>query len=430
MSLSKALVKQFSWLVSAALFAHVLNFLFLPLLLRLFSPTAFGEAAAFSALLLLLSPLAVLCLPQALVLARNLAMVRHLSILTLLSALLACLLLCVVLLTLKNTVLSLSALEAIGSLIWLLPIGLWVSANLQLAQQTLIRRQAFRALAKADFLQVLLLNCSRFVWGFWQNTAGVLISLLLCSQALQTYLLRRAAPASVASPSSIFSVLASRRGRLQLLATVKRFKAFILYQTPQALLNAAAQGVPILLLAACYDSATAGFYALAKAVLAVPASLLGKAVGDVFYPHFSKLAQGQQPLLSALVKTQLLLMVVGIVPFGVFMLAGEPLFSLVFGAQWSASGLYAGWMAFWLYFAFVNTPAVKAAMVLHIQQWSLLLNCLTLGLRLGALYWFASRGAAPELAIAAFAAVGALHCMLFSGICWFFCNKKQQGVTT
>jgi O-antigen/teichoic acid export membrane protein len=42
-------------------------------------------------------------------------------------------------------------------------------------------------------------------------------------------------------------------------------------------------------------------------------------------------------------------------------------FSLVFGAEWSAAGHYARWLAVGIYFGFINVPAVQAVSLLGLQ---------------------------------------------------------------
>ncbi|MEI8616630.1 oligosaccharide flippase family protein [Pseudoalteromonas sp. B193] len=60
------------------------------------------------------------------------------------------------------------------------------------------------------------------------------------------------------------------------------YRDFPLYRAPQQFINALSQSLPILMLASFFGPASAGFYTLAKTVMAIPSTLVGKAVGDVF----------------------------------------------------------------------------------------------------------------------------------------------------
>ena len=55
--LANKLVRQVSLLLSGTLLVQLINFGFMPLVLRIYGPAEFGELGAFNALLLLLFPL-------------------------------------------------------------------------------------------------------------------------------------------------------------------------------------------------------------------------------------------------------------------------------------------------------------------------------------------------------------------------------------
>uniref|UniRef100_A0A486XV20 O-antigen flippase Wzx n=1 Tax=Rheinheimera sp. BAL341 TaxID=1708203 RepID=A0A486XV20_9GAMM len=410
---------------------QLINFGFMPLVLRIYGPVEFGELGAFNALLMLLFPLAALCLPMAVVQGRNRTECRLIASTAWAAAVGFSLLTLLVLLLFKQQLLILLAVESIGNLVFLLPLAMLFAARLQINQQLLIKQQQFKLLAKADVMHALVVNVARLLFGFWQSIAAVLVTIASFAYLLHSLFLRLLGGQALRSwqPLGILRHALSRRYWCKLRRTLVRYRAFALYQTPQALLNAAAQSAPVLVLAATFGSAAAGFYTLAKAILALPAMLLGRAVGDVFYPHFTQAYQQQKPLVSIIAKASLSLAALGLIPFSVFIVAGPWLFDWVFGSQWQASGDYARWMALWLYFAFVNTPAVKAVMVLKVQHWAIALNVFTLSLRLLALWWVGHLTNDPVLAISVFALVGVLHCTLFTAIAVYFSVRAYDSLT-
>ena len=425
--LANKLVRQVSLLLSGTMLVQLINFGFMPLVLRLYGPAEFGVLGAFNALLLLLFPIAALCLPMAVVQGRNRTESRYIASAAWAAAVGFSVLTLLLLLLFKQHLLQLLSAESIGNLVFLLPLAMLFAARLQISQQLLIKQQQFKVLAKADVLQALLVNLARLLLGLWQSVAAILVAIASFAYLLHVTLLRLfyGQAGDNWQPLSVLRHIASRRYWLKLWRTLVRFRAFALFQTPQALLNAAAQSAPVLVLAAIYGSAAAGFYTLAKAILALPAMLLGRAVGDVFYPHFTAAYQQQKPLVLILAKASLSLAAIGLIPFSVFIIAGPWLFELVFGAQWVASGEYARWMAVWLYCAFINTPAVKAVMVLQVQHWAIALNVFTLSLRLAALGLVGYVTQDPVKAVAAFALVGVLHSSVFTLMALLFSKAKQ-----
>src|SRR5699024_4892740 len=62
----------------------------------------------------------------------------------------------------------------------------------------------------------------------------------------------------------------------------------------------------------------------------------------------------------------------GIIPFGLIILFGPFLFSLVFGDDWIRAGEYARWIALFSFSTYLNQPAVKSLPVLSAQRFHLL----------------------------------------------------------
>src|SRR5690606_8930446 len=138
-------------------------------------------------------------------------------------------------------------------------------------------------------------------------------------------------------------------------------------RAPQILINAISQSMPILLLASFFGPASAGFYSIGRTVLGMPTQLIGKSVGDVFYPRIAEAANNGENITRLLTKATLALAAVGILPFGIVMIFGPWLFEFVFGGEWKIAGEYARWLALWSFFAFVNRPSVKSIPVLNLQ---------------------------------------------------------------
>lgn len=142
--------------------------------------------------------------------------------------------------------------------------------------------------------------------------------------------------------------------------------------------------------------------------MAMPSTLIGKAVGDVFYPRIADASHRGEHLLTLILKATLVLAAVGFLPFAVVIGFGPWFFGLVFGAEWVQSGEYARWLSLWLFFMFLNSPAVMALPVLNAQRFHLIFTLFTLAFRVLALatgyYVFQS----DLLAVALFGVSGAI----------------------
>jgi O-antigen/teichoic acid export membrane protein len=160
-----------------------------------------------------------------------------------------------------------------------------------------------------------------------------------------------------------------------------RYRDFAYYRSPQIVLNAASQSMPVLMLASFFGPAVAGFYTLGKMVLGLPTALIGQSVASVFYPRINDAVNRGENSYKLLLKATSVLAVVGLAPFGVVVFFGPWLFSFVFGEEWRTAGVYAQWLALWSYFGFMNRPSVGAIPVLSLQGFFLAYEVVSLGLR-------------------------------------------------
>ena len=188
--LANKLVRQVSLLLSGTMLVQLINFGFMPLVLRLYGPAEFGVLGAFNALLLLLFPIAALCLPMAVVQGRNRTESRYIASAAWAAAVGFSVLTLLLLLLFKQHLLQLLSAESIGNLVFLLPLAMLFAARLQISQQLLIKQQQFKVLAKADVLQALLVNLARLLLGLWQSVAAILVAIASFAYLLHVTLLR------------------------------------------------------------------------------------------------------------------------------------------------------------------------------------------------------------------------------------------------
>ena len=93
--------------------------------------------------------------------------------------------------------------------------------------------------------------------------------------------------------------------KVSLKKLAKRYRDFPLFRAPQVFLNAISQSLPVLMLTSFFGPAVAGFYSIGRTVLAIPSTLIGKSVGDVFYPRISEAAHNGENLTKLIKKATL-----------------------------------------------------------------------------------------------------------------------------
>lgn len=422
-------LKAATALLGVSVSSQLLALLALPLLTRTLSTAEFGQFSVFVATLGLLTPWLMLNLPQALVLTRRVSQQRYISALSLRTAAVSCLFSGLLLI-----VFVASGLAAAPLLWLLLPLLLWLTALSQLFQQRLLAEKSFSRLASAELRQSLLLNIGKVLVALLLPFATSLAVVTIWARWLFARQLQQACAERASSQRSDAGVwpLNYRHlsdGYLQYCNTRRlsrtarqlwrgwcRYRDFTLYQSAQQGLNALSQHSPLILLSWFQGPAVAAFYMLAKTVLEAPASLVNKAVADIFYPFAAERHHTAKPLLPLLSKVTLALAVLALLPFGLLFFYAPALFGWIFGAGWQQAGELASLMSLWFYLVFCNAPAGRVLVVCRLQRLALWLNVATTSLRLAGLLACLISGQPLYYAIAWLVALGVLHNGVYIGL--------------
>ena len=288
-------------------------------------------------------------------------------------------------------------------LLWL-PASLWAAALFQALQQWSIRRRAFRALARAGIGQNVLRVALQIAAGLLRaGTAG-----LLLGDVLGRFL-------------GTGSLAATLRGRglrrpawAGMRAAALRYRRFPLVASGSGLLNQAVMQLPPLLLAGLYGPQVAGWYALGQRVIQLPMVMVGHSITHVYVERAARhVREGVPGVTRLLVRTALLLLAVGIVPFGLLAVFGPWLFARVFGPAWEETGHYARLLAGLSLVELVVLPLSYTLAVLERQGVQLAWDAVRLALLVGGL---AAAAHAGLPAAAAIAWMGALLAAAYLGL--------------
>lgn len=381
--------------------AQTIAFAFMPFLTRLYGPEAFGIAAAFAAIVSIVTPIATMGYANAIVMPvadDDASAVVRLS-------LVCCAFIVVVSLIVihlgKPWLARWVGMQNTPYMLYLVPVSLLISAFLSVAGQAAIRESLFKAKACAYVESTVLTNISKLVGGLVAPTGLVLIVLVLVGQMTNFVMqMWRVPRTGVLKPSNWFGFDGIR-------AAAVSQRDFAIYRMPQSILNAASMGLPIILLSSLFGASFAGQYSLSVLVLGAPSMLLGKAVGEVFYPKITRAITAQSPqAVTLLIKVTVVLLAVGIVPFGIVFFWGEYIFSIVFGAEWALAGRYSQWVSLWFLAALVSGASIAALPALHLQRFLLMREVIAVISRVAVLYVGFAVFQSDSVAIILFSIVG------------------------
>lgn len=371
----EAFLKNILVLASGAALSNALTLLFSLVITRLYGPEQYGYLGVFTSSIYMLAPAIALTMPMTIVLAKSDVEAWMLAKLSLLIGLALSTVLLIGILLFEQEILALINAESLIGLGWLLPVAIFIAVMFQVNEQLQIRVKGFSSLAKSLNIRALFIGSSQTLMGMVKATGGWLVFLYTLGMLVQNFYLakRQHRPSKWVGNFSYGGLL-------------KRYSDFPIYRAPQVLLNSVSLAAPTLMFAWAFGSAAAGFYTIAFALLTVPATLLGKSVGDVFYKEVVDRAEQNKSITALLNKTTRNLFLLGIFPFGFIAVFGPSIFGLLYGEEWKSSGEFAQWIALWLLMMLTSRPAIASVPVLGLQGQLLAHEVISLCVRLVAIY--------------------------------------------
>lgn len=395
-------VRNVATIAAGTAVSQVIAILAAPVLTRLYGPEVYGVFGVFSSVVALFSIVGALSYPIAIVLPKQEGDALELIKVSLLLGVVISLLCTGVLYVYGAKIFWLLNAEKITAFMYLIPLAMYLAVLGSVLQQWLIRKKAFSVVAKYGAVTTLLASGVKIVFGLISPTAIVLVLTNLAggivSAGLTFFGWRRHASLQRAGQLNH-----SHRKASELL---KEYKDFPLLRTPQIFINALSQSLPVLLLSTYFGAEAAGHYTIVITVLGVPAGLIGSSVYSVFYPRVSEIVSNGENVRALIIKATKGVALLGAVPLLVIVLFGPKLFSFVFGPQWAHAGVYAQWLAPWMFLQYVNKPAVAAIPALRLQGGLLLYELFSTGSKIFALWAGFILFKSDVLAVAFFSVVG------------------------
>jgi O-antigen/teichoic acid export membrane protein len=355
-----------------------------PLLARLYDPTDFGVLAVFAGVLSVLVAVASLRFDLAIPIAADRDEAVHLLILSNLISFAASILVAVGVLLWGGQLAAGLGRGDLGAVIWLLPVALFLASLTQALASWAVYNRSFSQLARMRVVQGVSQAGGQLALGFLRlGPIGLVLGDTVSRIAGAGQLIRSSLTSVRSTSTSVAGVIRSARERW----------AFARVMTSASLLSTLSLQAPFLLIPAFFDLASSGQYFLAFRMLALPASLVVAAVGQVFFGEASHRRINPKRLHDLSHDAAASLLVFSIPTYAVVMVAGQALIVTVFGPEWQLAGLYAQIMAPSLILWTVANPMSSLPLVGRRERQSLLFTAAELGLKVLALMigaWFHS----------------------------------------
>lgn len=333
-----------------------------PLLARLYSPNDFGSFAIVSALIVTLGTVAALRIELAIPLPQDDTDAFSLATLGLASsAFVACA--GTVFVSVVGWQIA-AAFHQPDLMPWLLavPISAAAMGCYLVLNQLAIRQRRFGSIGRRSFAQPLVMVLAQTGMGLAGLRPGGLVLGFGLGQAVGAFSLTFGS-----GMASREAKLGRRRATLRRVA--HRYRRFPLFMGPSGLLNVLGLQLPVLLIAYWYGSEVAGWLGLTQRVLALPVTLIGTAVAQVYLSEIARSVRSDwDRATSIFMRASKSLAVVALALLALLLVLGPWAFSLVFGQQWTTSGHYAQALAIGLAAQLVAVPLSQTLIALERQR--------------------------------------------------------------
>jgi O-antigen/teichoic acid export membrane protein len=322
--IGSARIRGFLSISGGTVFAQLLTLAVLPIVSRLYSPSDFGILSVVIAISGIITPAVCLQFDSAVLLPRGKREARAVTT----AALLAATLTAGIWALFSNIVASALFTQSVPYLwLWVFLLS-FLTGLFTLFSQLAIRGQQYGKVATRSVYQASTLAATQVGFGLLQLSYLGLLSAALLGRVAGILGLAR-------SSKTYFG-----RHRVGDIAVVtRRYWKFPVVFAPSAMLNSLGLQLPVVFLAAVYGVQFAGQLGMAERIAAVPITLIGTAIGQVFIGEVSSLRRRHETTYFRLfLRLSAVLAATSVIGLGALALLSPHLIPWILGPAWRDTG--------------------------------------------------------------------------------------------
>lgn len=384
---------------SGTILSQIIPILIAPLLTRLFSPVDFGLYGTIVSISTLLAIFITLRVDHGVMVAESEESAKTTATLALILALagsLAFALGAIVILV------AFGISDQFHFAVWSLftPLSAFSSAALRTVTLYNNRIKNFKGVSRARILQAFCTAFLSLALGYAApESYGLIVSLIVGNLLYMMLLMRPLWPVTAIGRSVASKIVRSN-------------SKFIYFSLPADLVNTLSSRLPFIIFPALFGLEQTGFLALAYRVIATPARFAGTAIGEVFYSHAARQFQQTGSCWRLVRNVAVLLAIIGIAGFSILFFLAQPLFKIVFGAQWLPAATFTQILTPMLLISFVVSP-LSAVFYIAARQKEDLLWQIAFLFGTGAACFFGLWSGAAAGSLMAFSCVGSVLYLIY-----------------
>lgn len=363
-------LKAISVLVGGTTFAQILGIITLPIITRLYNPSEFGLFAMYTSILAVIMVIGCLRYEIAIPIPRDnntaLSLVK-VSLLSLFS-------MTIILFLIIIIIHYLGFNNFFKGWLWVIPISIFLTCIFNIFQYWYIRQKEFKYIAITKIQQSSIVSFAQIIGGLMHVSGGLILgSLLGLILGFVRYIHK-----FIKEKNSVLN----RTFKKEAL----EYKNFPLFSTFEALFNTGGVYLPLIIIGVFLNKEDLALVFLTIKVLALPISLIGSAIAQVYLSHageYSRRAELRSFTNNILKK----LVVLMTIPFLLILVLAPKYSTFIFGNSWEGVGQLILIMLPWFYLQLLSSPVSSSLHVTNNQKIALLLQIFGFVLRVGGVYF-------------------------------------------
>ncbi|WP_280522700.1 lipopolysaccharide biosynthesis protein [Marinococcus halophilus] len=351
-----------SVLMSGTVLAQIITVAVTPVLTRLYTPTEFGILALFTSIVVVLTAIMTLRYEMAIVLAEDEEESANVFALSLLITACITIFLFIIVWLLRENIAGWLNTPGLAPWLWLVPVNAMLMGLYKSFEFWSTRNKRYKKIAASRVSRAIGVVGGQLSGGFLRFGAGGLVGGQVLGQFLATSTLMY--DTLKGQNYRVFKKVNTRLFR----PIIVKFKDFPMFSSTQALVNAFSQNMAPFLLGVFFGTSVVGFYSLALKLVKMPTNLISESFNQVYFQNASDMYNKGKNLGPLLIKSTLYLAAGALIPAILLIIFAPWAFSFILGEEWREAGVYSSWLMVWLYFGFINRPAIGTIQVLKIQK--------------------------------------------------------------
>lgn len=370
-------LKSISILVGGTAFAQALGVLVLPIITRIYSPAEFAIFAVYSSIVSMIAVTSCLRFQIAIPLPKKDEDALCLFLFGLLSNIVFTSLIIIVIFLFEDQLLKIIKQSELSPYIWFIPIGVFLSGLYGLLQYWTTRKKQFSIIAKTRMTQSITSSLVQISGGYFgYGVAGLILGQVINFSA------------GIIKLCISFWKESKYLFKYVNLNCIKKnwkqYDKFPKYSTFEAFINSGANQLPIIIIAAVSIGPEAGYLMLAMKVMAIPISLIGSAIAQVYLAHAPEYYYKGE-LIDYTIQTIKQISKIAIIPLVFIGCIAPFVFPIAFGSEWAKAGYMLIFMIPWFTMQIISSPVSMSLHVVGKQKAALVLQIIGFSIRVGGL---------------------------------------------